>query len=147
MFFLSFHICFTLPFGLEISLERQQTIAFILRETDSLPEICKPTRTHRAVGLPWSLVLRTETVCGWVNVSQILAKRHRFNCPPSSPWSDINTASLVKEFLFNILIKKWPAVDSPNKYLFSISLCKKKKKRLLFFKPQRQGAWVFYCFR
>lgn len=85
-----------------------------------------------------------------MNISQILAKRHRFNRSPSSPCSDSNIASLVKVFLFNILIKEWPVVDSSTQQIFIqyLSVQKiKNKKWLLLFKPQRQGAWMFCCFR
>lgn len=106
LFFLSFYICLILSFSLQISLKRQQTTAFILIESDSLPE---PRRPSESTGtsqklLSWGSQNSLQSR-GTFPESQTRGKC--LVCPPQVRAQIlISTASLVKTFLFNILIKK-----------------------------------------
>lgn len=89
LFFLSFYICLTLSFSLQISLKRQQTTAFILIESDSLPEPRRTIREHW--GFPEAVVLgKPEQLTVEGNISRISDKRQMFSLSPSSTCSDIN---------------------------------------------------------
>lgn len=89
LFFLSFCICLTLSFRLQISLKRQQTTAFILIESDSLLEPRRTIREHWS--LPEAVVLgKPEQLTVKGNISRISDKRQMCSLSPSSTCSDIN---------------------------------------------------------
>lgn len=86
VFFPSFHVGFTLSFGLQMALKGQQTVALILIETDSVP---KP----RAGPRPRAVVLRNQKrhhVEG--DRSQTSASRRTRHFCPSQMRSDTRLA-------------------------------------------------------
>lgn len=100
LFFLSFYICLTLSFSLQISLKRQQTTAFILIASDSLPEPRRTIREHWS--FPKAVVLgKPEQLTVEGNISRISDKRQMFSLSPSSTCSDINEHSITCQ---NVLI-------------------------------------------